>query len=173
MPDWTAVFVPNTPILEIVVRGTLVFLSITVLLRLTGQREAGSLAVTDLLVVVLIATAVGEAMSGGYRSVSEGIVLVGTILVWSVVLDAASYRFPALRRLLKARPRTLVRDGEANEHVMHREFLTREELEVQLRLHGVRRIDDVAVAFLEPNGMVSVFRKDDADASSTPRPPVT
>ncbi len=162
MPDWSAVFTPTVPILEVVVRGTFVFLALTVMLRVAGQREAGGLGITDLLVVVLAATAVGDAMGGGSESVTEGLVLVVTILFWSIALDAATYRMPRLRRLLKAHPRPVVEDGRPNHHVLRREFLNHEELESQLRLHGVRDIGEVTVAYLEPNGMISVFRADRA-----------
>ena len=175
MPDWSAVFVPAVPVLEVVVRGTLVLLALTVMLWVAGQREAGGLGITDLLVVVLVATAVGDGMGGGLESVTEALVLVGTILLWSVALDAATYRVPLLRRLLKAHPRPLIEGGRPNDHVLRREFLNREELESQLRLHGVRDISDVTVAYLEPNGMISVFRSDDEGRSegteAPPRPP--
>lgn len=170
MPEWHEIFVPNTPILEIVLRGTLVFFSVTVLMRVAGQRESGALGLTDLLVVVLIAEAVAEAMSGGYRSVPEGVILAATIVAWSVALDAVAYKVPALRALLKGKRRPVIERGRVNGRVMRREFLNREELEAQLRLQGVRDIDDVDVAYLEPNGMISVFRKDDRDTRPAPHP---
>lgn len=170
MPDWNAVFSPTVPILEIVLRGTLMFLGVTTLLRFAGQREAGGLSLTD-LVVVLVATAAGQGMAGGYESVPEGLVLAATILGWSVLLDAMAYKVPSLGRLLKARPQPLIEDGRVNRHVLRREFLSVEELEAQLRLQGVTAIDDVAAAYLEPNGMISVFPRRDPSAKHRQEPP--
>jgi uncharacterized membrane protein YcaP (DUF421 family) len=172
MPDWSAVLEPSLPILEIVVRGTLVFLALTVLFRVVGQRESGALALTDLLVIVLVAEAVSHAMTGGYHSVTEGLVLVVTILFWSVLLDAVAYRYPPLGRWLKARPKPLITDGVVNRKAMRREFLSDDELASQLRLHGVSDVRQVARAFLEPNGMISVFRSDGEEVEEPPEPNV-
>lgn len=170
MPEWSVVFEPSLPILEIVARGTLVFLALTVLFRVVGQRESGALALTDLLVIVLVAEAVSHAMTGEYRSVPEGLVLVVTILFWRVLLDAVAYRFPPLGRWLKARPKPLISDGVVNRKVMRREFLSDDELASQLRLHGVTDVSRVARAFLEPNGMISVFRNDGEKVEEPPEP---
>ena len=43
------------------------------------RRDAGSLSVSDLLVVVLIADAAQNGMAGEYRSLTEGAIVVGTI----------------------------------------------------------------------------------------------
>lgn len=157
--DWVAIFDPALPILELVIRGTLIFLALTVLLRVAGQREAGSLALTDLLVVVLVAQAFAHAFAPDSASVTDGVVLATTILAWSVGIDALAYRFPGLRRVLKPRRKPLIEDGQPNRRVMRREFMLREELEAQLRLQGIKSIAEVEYAFLEPNGMISAFRK--------------
>ncbi|MFL5593175.1 MAG: DUF421 domain-containing protein, partial [Gemmatimonadaceae bacterium] len=77
--DWHSVFTPKTPLLEVFVRGTAVYLALFLLLRLILKRQSGTVGVTDLLVVVLIADAAQYAMSGGYESVPDGLLLVGTI----------------------------------------------------------------------------------------------
>lgn len=155
--DWVAIFGPALPILELVIRGTLIFVTLTALLRLTGQREAGSLALTDLLVVVLVAQAFAHAFAPNSTSVTDGVVLAATILIWSVAMDALAYRFPRLRRVLKPHRKPLIEDGRPNHRVMRREFMLREELEAQLRLQGIRSIEEVKYAYLEPNGMISAF----------------
>lgn len=112
---------------------------------------------TDLLVVVLVGQTAAQSMSTSYLSVPESLIMAATVLVWSVVLDAVSYRWPRLGRLLKARPRPLIEDGQVNHRTLRRELLSRDELDELLRLHGVTDVSAVARAYLEPNGMVSVF----------------
>lgn len=110
-------------------------------------------------------------MASEYRSVPEGIILVATLLFWSVLLDALAYRFPGLGRILKAQPKALIEDGRANRRVMQREFLSADELASQLRLHGVTDIAQVKRAYLEPNGMISLVRVDDAVPERPEVPP--
>lgn len=61
--DWQNVLVPETPILEIVVRGTVVYLVLFALMRFVLKREAGAMSPSDLLIVVLIADAAQNAMA--------------------------------------------------------------------------------------------------------------
>lgn len=64
MLDWADTFAPSSPLLDLVLRGTLVFLGLMLLLRVVGQREAGGLGLTDLLVVVLVADAASSGLTG-------------------------------------------------------------------------------------------------------------
>src|SRR5947208_15768790 len=98
--DWGQVLRPNTSLLEIIVRGTIVYLALFALLRCVLRRQNSALGVTDLLVIVLIADAAQNAMAGSYTSVSDGVVLVAVIVFWAWFLDFLSFHFPALERLL-------------------------------------------------------------------------
>ena len=85
--DWAHLLVPTVALGEIILRGSLVYLLIFALMRATLKREAGSLALPDLLMVVLVADAAQNAMATEYCSVTEGIVLVATIVGWNYALD--------------------------------------------------------------------------------------
>lgn len=61
-------FMPDGPVLEIIVRGTVTYLALFTLLRIILRREAGNLGITDMLVIVLLADASQNAMAGGYNS---------------------------------------------------------------------------------------------------------
>src|SRR5262245_49155364 len=110
--DWHGVLVPNTPLLEIIVRGTIVYLALFLLLRLVLKRQSGTVAVTDLLVVVLIADAAQNAMANDYKAVPDGLFLVATIVFWSYALDWLGYRFHWVGRFIYPPPLELIRDGK-------------------------------------------------------------
>ena len=171
MDDWAELFKLTASIPELLVRGTVTFLALTAVLRIVGQREAGDLGITDLLVVLLVADAASAGLRGNAESISDGLILIVTVLFWSVAFDAMSYKWPALGRILKARPKLLIRDGELNRKVMRREFMSEDEVMSQLRLHGVTELRDVERAYVEPNGMVSVLRRDGAESEEPPRAP--
>ena len=71
---------------EIILRGTLVYLFLFCFLRFL-RRETGVIGISDLLVVVLIADAAQNTMSSDYKSVTDGAILVATIIGWDYVLD--------------------------------------------------------------------------------------
>lgn len=170
MPDWGPIFEPAAPLLESFVRGTIIYLGLVALMRVIGQREAGGISITDILLVVLIAQATAVGLYGEAASVTEGLVLVMTFLFWSVVIDALAYRWPRLARFLKTRPRLLIEDGRVNRDVMRRELMTNDELLSQLRLHGVEDVSQVERAYIEPNGLVSLVRRHDGETDEIEPP---
>lgn len=155
--EWQEVFVPEVAILELFVRGTLVYIALFFLLRFVLKRETGELGVSDLLVVVLIADAAQNAMADDYKSVPEGIILVAVIVVSALALDWLGYRFPVLRPVVKPPKLPLILDGQLIIDNMRRELVTREELRSQLRLQGLENFSDVRAAYIEPNGRISVL----------------
>lgn len=163
-------FEVSLPVAELFARGSVTFLALLTLLRIVGQRETGGLGITDLLLVVLVAEAAAPGLYGDASTVGDTLVIVVSILFWSVAIDAASYRWPALGRVLKARPRVLIEDGKPNRKVLRREFMSADELASLLRLHGVDDIALVERALIEPNGMISVERRDGRSTEPPHRP---
>jgi len=156
MADWGKVFIPDTPVLEILVRGSVMYLALFTLLRVILKRESGTTGVTDLLVIVLLADAAQNGMSGGYNSITDGLLLVGVIIGWSYLLNAVAYRWQAAARLIRPSSLVLVRDGEVVRENMRRELITNEELHTLLRQQGVSELADVREVRMEPDGRFSV-----------------
>jgi uncharacterized membrane protein YcaP (DUF421 family) len=166
--DWHAVLVPTVPLLEIVLRGTFIYLLVFSALRFF-RREAGSLGTADLLVLVLVADAAQNAMASSYTSITEGTVLIATIFFWNYFLDWLGFRFPWAHRLLHGTPMLLVSEGRILWKNLHRQLLTRADLMEQLREQGVEDVAEVKRAFLEADGRMSVIRHEENDDAPPPR----
>lgn len=158
--DWVALFQPQTPLLEIFVRGTIVYLSLFIMLRVILKRESGTVGITDLLVVVLLADAAQNAMAGSYSSITDGLLLVATIIFWSYALDALGYRFAFIQWLVRPPAIQLVKEGKMIRKNMRKEFITEAELTQMLRQQGVEDIGRVEKAFMEGDGRISVITRD-------------
>jgi uncharacterized membrane protein YcaP (DUF421 family) len=165
--DWGRLLVPDTPLVEILIRGTLTYLGLFALLRFTHKRQTGTVGITDLLMIVLIADAAQNAMADDYTSIPDGLLLVGTIVFWSWFLDWIGYRVPALQRLVHPPPLRLVKDGRLLRANMRQELMTEEELRSQLRLQGVGDLAEVQEAFMEGDGRISVVKRS-GDAAPPP-----
>lgn len=157
--DWKAVFVPTVSIVEIILRGSIIYLMIFILMRLR-RRQAGGLGIADVLVVVLIADASQNAMASDYKSITEGFVLVGTIVFWDYTLDYLSFHFPGFRHLITPSPLPLIQDGKMVWRNMRQELVTKEELMEHLREQGIEDVTDVKKACLEGDGQISIIKKD-------------
>lgn len=159
--EWKDVLLPSISWLEIVLRGTVMYLSIFLLLRITVKRHVGSLGMTDLLLITLLADASQNAMAGEYKSLPDGILLVATIIFWSYALDRLSFKYPGLRRWIEPPPLPLVKDGKLLYRNMRRELITEEELKGQLREKGIADLADVKEACIESDGRISVVPREE------------
>lgn len=157
--DWSGLFVPTTPLLETFVRGTLVYLSLFILLRIITKRESSSVGVTDLLVLVLLADAAQNAIAGDYSSITDGILLVAIIIFWSYSLDWLGYRYSFFGRLIKPSKLLLVKNGRMLKRNMEKELITDEELMSEVRKQGLKNIEEIEEAYMEPNGAISIIGK--------------
>jgi uncharacterized membrane protein YcaP (DUF421 family) len=165
--DWERLFVPSTPLLETVIRGSFVYLSLFLLLRFVLRRESGTARVSMLLLIVLLADAVQNAMANDYTSVTDGLLLILTILAWDTALDWLASRVPAMQTLIHPKPLLLVREGRILRRNMRRERVSDEELWSGLRMHGVEALGDVRRAYMEGDGRISVFRRGGDDGGDS------
>lgn len=157
--NWEAIFVPDITLIETVVRGSIMYLALFILLRVILKRQAGTLGITDLLLITLLADASQNGMAGDYKSISNGIVLVATIIFWDFALDWLSYKSPGFQRLIEAPPLLLVKNGQLLRRNMRKELITDEDLLMQLREQGISDISKVKEAYMESDGHISVVEK--------------
>ena len=158
--DWRELFVPTGSLLELVIRASLMYLLILAGLRVF-RRDAGSLSVSDLLVVVLIADAAQNGMAGEYHSITEGAVIVAAIFAWNVVLDWLAYRSRFAYWLLHPPPLVLVKNGNVQWRNLRSQLITKDDLLQQLREQGVDDVSQVQRCCLESDGRMSVIRADE------------
>src|SRR5690349_11916057 len=92
---------------ELVVRGTAVYWFLFLLFRFVLRRDVGSIAIADVLLLVLIADASQNAMAGGYDSITDGCILVMTIAGWNYALDWVTFHVPFVRRIIEPKPLVL------------------------------------------------------------------
>jgi uncharacterized membrane protein YcaP (DUF421 family) len=157
--DWGEIFGINVSPLELIIRGTAMYLFLFLLFRVVVRRRVGAIGMADILILVIIADAAQNAMSGEYKSVTEGAILIGTILFWNLAIDWVNFRVPALRNWLEPPPMLLIRDGRIIRRNLRHEFVTEDELKSKLREKGVKDVGEVAEAHMESDGTVSVIKR--------------
>jgi uncharacterized membrane protein YcaP (DUF421 family) len=160
--DFGKILAPDVSLWEIFIRGTATYLFLYFLLRFAVKRQLGATGVGDLLVVVLIADAVQNAMSAEYKGVGAGLFLVLVIVAWAIAIEAAAYKWPRFARMVKPGSLPLVKNGEMLRRNMRRELITEEDLRAQLRHHGVHDLAEVRQARMEGDGQLSVVLDGDS-----------
>jgi len=155
--DFAGLFAFHVSPVELAVRGSLMYWFLFLAFRFVLRRDTGSLGIADILLIVLIADASQNAMGGSYDTVAEGVVLASTLIGWNYLLDWAAYRWSWVRRLVEPPPLLLIDRGRLVARNLRAQFLTREDVEAQLRLNGIDSIDKVRKACMESDGNFSVI----------------
>ncbi len=169
--DWKSIFIPDVPLLEMFLRGSITYISLFVLLRVVLKRQTGSIGITDLLLFTLIADAAQNAMSDDYSSFTDGFVLVATIIFWNYLFDWLSFQYQWFSRLIEPTPLLLVQNGKLLHRNMRRELITEDELMSQLREQGLDDPAKVKSAHMEPDGQISVVQKKERQQPKKERKP--
>lgn len=167
--DWSSLVEFSVSPWELVVRGSAIYWFLFLVFRFLLRRDVGGLGVADVLLVVLVADASQNAMTGGYTSIAEGLVLISTLLAWNYGLDWLSFRFRSFERFLVPRPLLLIRNGRVIHENRRAELLSMDELWSHLREQDIDSLRQVRRACLESDGRLSVERSDGkGDPRKTP-----
>ena len=151
----------------VAVRTAVVFLALVVGLRLTGKRQAGEMNPHDLLVLLLLANAVQNAMTYGNGRLSVALASAGTLIGLGWLFAALQSRRPALESWTVGVPVVLVENGRMIRRIMRQEGVTREDLLAAVREQEVADLSGVKLAILEVDGTISVVARE----GSANRPP--
>ena len=146
-------------VLDVVARSAIVYVVLVVLLRFGGKRQVGQLSIADLVLVLLIANGVQNAMVGENTTLIGGIAAALTLVVIDGVVDRLEQRSDRIRVRLEGEPRILVRDGVILTRAIQDEGVAKGDLLSAIRQHGVAGVEGVDMAVLETNGSISVIPK--------------
>ncbi len=146
--------------MDIVLRASVTFAALYLLLRLLGKREIGQLTPFELVVIVVMGDLVQQGVTHNDFSLTGSILAIATFAFWALVMSWATYLSPRLETLLDGRPQVIIRDGELIEANLRRDRITRAEVEAEMRLAGIAHMNQVAWAILETQGKISFIRKD-------------
>jgi uncharacterized membrane protein YcaP (DUF421 family) len=153
---------------SVVLRTAIVYVCLVLGFRFLGKREAGQLSTLDLVVLLVIANAVQNAMVGENTSLVAGLIAAGVILVLDLVLHAAADRWEPLRNALDGEPTILVDHGRILFDNLRREGISDRELAVALRQNQLLSAEEALFVFLETNGQISVIPRRDGDDDGPP-----
>ena len=155
--DWKAIFLPDTPLIEIILRASAMYLTLFILLRIILKRQSGTLSISDLLLITLLADASQNGMAGNYTSLPDGIALIVAIVFWDYALDWLSFKSARFQRLIEPPPLLLIKDGQLLYRNMRRELITEADLMKQLREQGISDVSKVKEAYMENDGQISAI----------------
>lgn len=163
---WHSMFFDQVPILEKVLRTILVYATISVLFRIVGKRDLGTINMFDFVVLFLLSNVVQNAIIGSDNSLTGGVIGAVTLVAvnallnrWITVSDRAAH-------LLEGRATIIIKDGKFLKQAARRLSLRQADIEHAIRVQNGDDITEIATGQVEPNGqLVLSLRPQEQNAS--------
>src|SRR4051812_46645615 len=162
--DFAKMLVPAVNVAEIVLRTFVVYLIVTIGLRLVGKRELGQMTALDLVLIITLSNAVQNAMTGPDSSLPGGIVSALTLLGSNWLFNTLILEIPIVKKWLVGDPTLLMHNGKMIRDRMEREGIDEDELLMAARQRGIDDLKDVEDAVLEVDGSISIVQKESEGA---------
>lgn len=148
----------TSPWYEPIIRGTVVYLFIFLVVRILGKKKLGELALFDLVLLIIMSAAVRNAIIGLDQSITAGLICVSVLGVLNTLINNLSFHFRWFEKILEGQPEVIILNGKIHKKVLKREKISDAELFEALREHEIMNPEDVKCAILETDGKISVIR---------------
>jgi uncharacterized membrane protein YcaP (DUF421 family) len=146
--------------MEPVLRAAAVYVFLMVVVRAAGRRTLGEMTTFDFVLLLVISEAAQNAMVGNDFSLTNGFLVILTLVGLDIGLSLAKRRWEWLDRWIEGVPTILVEDGRLLTGPMQRARVQVDDiLEAARKLQGLERVDQIKYAVLERNGGITVIPK--------------
>lgn len=163
---WHDLLDVQIPVVEKILRTVAVYALILLIFRVIGKRSMSSLNTMDFVVMFLLSNVVQNAIIGADNSLSGGVIGAVTLVAVNSGVDRLALAYPAFRVLVEGRAVEVIRNGTADETVLHRLGMRRSELDHAIRLQNGDDIDEVGTGTLEPGGQLILTLKPDQQSAT-------
>jgi len=154
----------SAPWWEFVLRGVVVYVVALTMIRLVGKRTVGQYTPFDLVVVVLLGTAVQNSLIGDDISLVGGLLIAAVLLGLNWGVGYASARSRKFDAWVEGRPVLLAKDGEVFTEQLRRQSVSEEDFALALRKADCEDLRRLRLAVLETSGDITVLKKETADS---------
>ncbi len=156
---WSDMFYLGLPVLEKILRPTIVYVFLVVGLRLAGKRELAQLNPFDLVVLLTLSNTVQNAIIGEDNSVTGGLIGASTLLALNYAVVRFLYRHETLEQLVEGNADVLIDRGRVMTDRLERNLITQAELTAAAHRQGFASLDEIESAVIEATGTISFFGK--------------
>ena len=139
--------------------GTAAYVTLVVVLRLSGKRTLAKLNAFDLVVTIALGSTLATILLSSDVSWSEGAAALALLALLQLVVAWTSARLPKGRSVINARPTLVLRDGKPLHDVLREQRMTLGELRQGVRASGSGSLAELAAVVLESDGSLSVVSR--------------
>lgn len=147
-------------VLRIVVHGSLGYIALVFMLRLSGKRTLSKMNAFDFVVTIAIGSLFATVLIDENVSLVTGVTAFAVLIFAQFIITWLSARSTAFEHFVKAEPTLLYHDGEMLRRALRRMRITEREVEAMVRRAGIPNMDAASAVVLEADGSVSVMSSD-------------
>ena len=141
-----------------VLRAAAIYALVMVLVRVSGKRAVGQITPFDLVLLLIISEAVQQALIDSDNSMTNGFLLVTTLVALNVVMSEIKLRWKRTERVLDSMPLLIVENGKPIPEHMRKERVDVDDvLDAAREVHGIESLEEIRYAVLERNGKISII----------------
>lgn len=145
----------------ILIRAVLLYIVITLCLRLMGKRQIGELQPSELVVTILISNIAAIPVEDSSVPMIMGIVPIITLVCLDVIVSGIMLKSAKMRKLIIGSPRIIISEGKILQNEMKRLRYTVDDLMESMRDEQIFDIDEIHYAIVETTGKINFLLKKD------------
>ncbi|MDB9526561.1 DUF421 domain-containing protein [Oscillatoria sp. CS-180] len=147
--------------------GSLAYLILILLLRISGKRTLSKWNAFDFVVTVAFGSVLATTLMSKQTTLAQGSLGLGLLVIWQFFLTWLSVRSQLIRQLIKGEPTLLLFQGEFQEEALQKERVTQGEIRAAVRSKGISALETVAAVVLETDGTFSVIKETNDEKSDS------
>ena len=145
--------------LKVIARTVLMYIFVSIGVRLMGKRQIGDMQPTELVVTLLISEIAAIPLQDVSQPISIGLIAIFILVLLEIAASVIVLKNLRLRRIFSGKAVAVIKNGEIDQKAMRNVRMTVFDLVEMLRMQGIFGLDDIESAFLEVNGNLSVRQK--------------
>jgi uncharacterized membrane protein YcaP (DUF421 family) len=149
-------------LLGVAVRLSVMYLYALAVMRLTGKRTLGNLSTQDFITTLIVGDLFDDIF-WGTAPLGNGLLAISMIAMLQIATEALAFQFRPVRVWLTGtEPVLVVKNGRFQRKGMDSQRSPEDDIRSGLRDVGEENLSEVREAYWEPNGQLSVLKKEDA-----------
>lgn len=137
--------------------GSLSYLVVIALIRVTGKRTLSKWNAFDFVVTVAYGSILATMVLSTETSLLQGALGIGVLLALQFLLTWLAVRTDIVQKLIKGEPQLLLFEGQLLTDALKRERVTEGEVKAAVRAEGCSALEAIHAVVLETDGSFSVI----------------
>lgn len=147
--------------MEAVLRALAVYVFLLIIFRISGKRSLSQITTFDFVFLLVIGEATQQALLGDDFSITNGIIVITTLVGLDIALSLIKQRSKAFERVIESVPLVILEDDKPIKERMDKERVDEADILARAReLQGLERLDQIKYAVLERSGGITIIPKE-------------